>query len=617
MSIQTTWDITKGLPDPSAWFCNARGDVAPKGNYIAWRKSANPTNKSADTIRCCVPGGNLAAEDCYIVRIYQPYIREATFDYQKFREFPVDLTDKNNVKRLEQKIGRILQNLGVAYVDRAGLLYFTNDIPVSAWSTNFAGKEGIALNPWVLLQSNMDFLVRLVKKEVVHRALYRNLSELSNKIILNFTLDVLSMRVIAQTPFEKIDKVTVRLSEKLFNPKIYKQFPLLALCDCSLTADQVKKNLPSQIASIWCELYEPNKNGFLPSLKEIKPSALYFKIKALIDDIFVTSIQQHAGIPTTPTNYPFNVTPSNEIGQGQDKNTYHDDSVSCQFDKKNESLNSATRDSFKPRRFKNNRSWSNSVTNFWDEQIIQKKDFVEESLKEFAKKWRTEKLLEDLEGKLQQIVGRDEVEIKPYPEELTYDGQVMMALGISSPEVLPLYWNQDNSENNNRKKVAAFFDLSPSMQGLLPYMVRIVESVEQNCDVTFMRNLPRDEGGGTVKGAYGFSGTVRDITEDELAQMKKGKFKTGESTSFDEVLSHVLSRIEEDALDLVIIFTDGESGISSKENIETFNKSGRKMYRIYMSPYFGGDNNRKIESDLDELNGESFTLCLPPIDSKD
>lgn len=610
MAVTTLWDVQKGLPDTRAWFSNNRGDVKRNGNFICWPKNGS-TNVSRDTIRCCIPGGNLAAEECYIAKVDIPYVREATFDYQKFRDFPVDLNDKTNLRRCERKIGRILQNLGVAYVDRAGLLYTTNDIPVSAWFTNQSGKEGIALNPWVLLQTNMQYLTRLVKKEVVHRALYRNLSELSNKFILNFILDVLSMRVIAQTPYEKLDKITVRLSEKLFNPKIYKQFPLLALCDCSLTADQVKRNLPGTIANIWCELYETDKRGFLPSLKEIKPSALYFKIKALVDDIFIAGIAANAGNPLTPTNYPFNVTPSNEINQ----NSYNDNTVSTQFDKKNENLNNATRDSFKPRRFKNNRGWNNTVTQFWDEQIIQKKDFVEETLKEFAKKWRTERLLEEMEGKLQQIIGKDEVTLKAYPEQLTYDGQVLMALGISAPDVLPLYWNEDDSTSQNRKKVAAFFDLSPSMGHLLPYMVRIVESVEEQCDCTFMRNIPDDEGGGTARGAYGFSGSVRDISEEELEKMKKGQFKTGASTSFDAVLKHVLKKIKEDNIDVILIFTDGESGLASPDDIKEFNESGKKMYRIYMTEYYGDNRDKTlIKSDLDKLNGDSFTLCLPPID---
>jgi len=610
MAVETLWDASKGLPAPNAWFANNRGDSKKTGNFICWPKNG-AVQTSKDVIKCCIPGGGINAEDCYIAKVYMPYVRETPFDYKKFREFPVDLNDRMNERRCERKIGRILQNLGVAYVDRAGLLYTTNDIAVSAWFTNYQGKEGIALNPYVLLQTNMQYLTRLVKKEVVHRALYRNLSELSNKVILNFTLDVLSMRVIAQTPYEKLDKITVRLAEKLFVPKDYsKKFPLMVLCDPSLTPDQVKRTFPTAIANIWCELYEPDKRGFLPSLKEIKPSALYFKIKGLIDDIFVTSIQQGAMNPLTPTNYPFNVTPSNEIN----KTSYNDDTVSTQFDKKNEALNNATRDSFKPRKFKNNRSWNNSVTQFWDEQVIQKKDFVEETLKEFAKKWRTEKLLEEMEGKLQQIVGRDEVELKPYAEDLTYDGTIMMALGISSPEVLPLYWNKDDSETNNRKKVAAFFDLSPSMQNMLPYMVRIVESVEETCDCSFMRNQP-DAEGGTVRGAYGFSGSVRDISEDELEQMKKGKFKTGASTSFDEVLSHVLKKIKEDNLDIIIIFTDGESGIANNENIKEFNESGKKMFKIYMTPFYGDNRGKtKITSDLDKLNGDAFTLCLPPLD---
>ncbi len=610
MKINTQWDVAKGLPDPKAWFSNSRGELKSKGSYLTWPKSG-ATNTSTDTIKCTVPGGMLAAEECYIAKVYVKYIREATFNYENMRAYPVDLNNKLNLRRCERKIGRILQSLGVAYVDRAGLLFTTNDVATTAWYTNFQGKEGIAINPWILLQTNMNYLTRLIKKEVVHRALYRNLSELSNKIILNFTLDVLSMRVIAQTPYEKIDKQTVRLCEKLFNPKVYKQFPLLALCDCSLTPNQVKNNLPGPIADIWCSLYEYDKRGFLPSLKDIKPSALYFKIKALVDDILIVGLKDGATLATSLTNYPFNVIPSNEINQ----NTYNDDSVASQFDKKNEAMNNAVKDSFKPRKFKNNRGYSNSATAFWDEQIIQKKDFVEDKLKEVAKRWRTEKLLEEIEGKLQQIVGKDETILKPYPEQLTYDGQVLMALGISSPDCLPLYWNEDDTTSNNRKKVAAFFDLSGSMQHLFPYMVRIVDSIEDECDISFCRNVPDEEGGGTARGAYGFAGKVKDIDEKELENMKQGKFKAGGGTSYDQVLNHMLDKIKEDNLDVVICFTDGESVLNDPKKVEEFNNSGKKFHRIYMKEYYGDARDvTKVESAFDALNGESFTLCLPPID---
>jgi hypothetical protein len=611
--IEALWDITKGLPHAQAWFCNKFGEFKKNGNFIAWPKGGK---SSIDTVKCCVPGGNLAAEEVYIAKVYQPYIREATFDYAKQREFPVDLSDKLNKKRVERKISRILQNLGVAYIDRAKLIFATNNVSTSAWFTDYLGKEGIAINPWILLQTNMQYLTRMVKREVIHRALYRNLSELSNKIILNFTLDVLSMRIIAQTPYEKLDKITVRLAEKLFNPKIYKQFPLLALCDCSLTAKQAASQLPSQVLQIWDELYKPDSAGFLPSLKNIKPSALYFKIKSLIDEIVIVGLKEGATMGTSLTNYPFNVIPSNEVKEPSNQTlTLNDDSVAPEFDKKNNSLNQAVKSSFKPKKFKSNMSYSNSLTEYWNEQIFKKQDFADNRLKEFAKKWRTEKLLEEVEGKLQEILGKDTSKILPYPEELTYDGQIMMALEVSSPEVLPIYWNHDNDEINKKKKVAAFFDLSSSMQPLLPYMVRIVESVEEQCEMSFVRG-DNDAPNGTKRGAYGFSSKVIPLSEEDLENMKTGKLKCGVGTSYEQVLQYVHETVIKEDVDIVICFTDGLEGAISDETIAKFNATNKKFYRIYMKQYFGDDKDSiKVTSDLDRLNGESFTLCLPPLDS--
>lgn len=606
MQVKSMWDITKGYPHQTAWLCNNKGTPSKNGNFIAWPKDANGAPSTQDIIKCCVPNGLLAAQECYIAKIYRPYVREATFDYNKFKEFPVDLNDKKNQRRCSRKIARILQSLGVGYTDRAGLMFATNDVKVTGWLTNLQGKECIAINPWILLQTSTPKLIRLVKKEVVHRALYRGLSELSNKIVLNFALDVLSMRIIATSPYEKLDSYTVRLSENLFNPKIYKKFPLYALTDCSLTKAQVVKHLPSEIANIWIELYGSEKTGFLPSLRKLKPSALYFKIKSLVDEIFVQDLSK--GGEEFP--YPWNTLPSLEVGT----DTYNDDSVSTEFDKKNTSLNKAVRDSFKPGKFKNNRNWNNSVTDFLDEEIYQKKDFVDNKLKELAKKLRTQRLMEEMEGKLQEIMGNEETKIKPYPEQLSDTGKMMVALGISDPEKLPLYWNEDDSKSNSRKKVAAFFDLSPSMTRLFPYMIRLVESIEDSCDLALCRSDDKSEDG-TVKGAYSFAGKVREMTEEELKAMKEGKFKPGASTRFDEVIDHIVDKVNENNLDIILIFTDGEGGIKNQEKIEEFNKSGKLCYRIYMKEHYGdGRDMGNITSPFDKLNGESFTLSLPPID---
>ncbi len=101
MAVVTQWDISKGLPNVSgatqAWFSNNRGDTKANGNFITWPK-AGSTDTSKDVIKCCVPGGGIHAEDCYIVKVYMPYVRETPFDYKKFRDFPVDLNVVASVK---------------------------------------------------------------------------------------------------------------------------------------------------------------------------------------------------------------------------------------------------------------------------------------------------------------------------------------------------------------------------------------------------------------------------------------------------------------------------------------------------------------------------------------
>lgn len=608
--IKSQWDLNKSNPDPRSWRCNSDGRERAKGKYVAW-PVAGSTKNSPDVIRCVVPGGNLAAEDCYIAKIYVKYIREETLDYEFMMKNLVDLNDKKNQRKIKRKISRILQNLGVAYADRAGLIDASNDTASSAWVTDKNGKEAIYMNPWLLLKMNMSKLVRLIKKEVVHRALFRNLTNLTNKEVLNFTLDVLSMRVIAQTPAGRLDKQSVRLCEQLFNPKLYKKFPLLALCDCSLTPNQVKNNLPFEIAEIWRSLYDDCGTGRLPDLREIKPSTLYFKIKSLFDKVFGAAVKNgavNAGQDGSETNYPWNIEPDKQTADGA---TQNDTDASAEFDRKNAALNEGVRKSMVPRRWRNNRNFSNSATDFWNEQVVQKKNFVNDKLKEFAKKWRTEKVLEDIEAQLERIVGRDETEIKPFAEDLTYDGMVMASFGIS--QEIGLYWNKEDSLDKNRKKVAAFFDLSPSMTSLFPYMIRVVESVEEQCDVVFSRNLPKEEGGGTARGGYGFAGSVSVLDEDDMERMKKGELKAGASTCFNAILDHVFNQIEEDNIDIVLCFTDGLSSLT-EDRIQKFNESGRVFYPIYMTHYTGGKGDKhKVTSCLDDLNGESFTLCLPPI----
>lgn len=630
----TSWDISKPLP--KQYFpCDSFGKHNTHGKYVAWPiQGAGPNEISADTIYANVPGGTLAKEKCYIVKVVKPHVREKPFPYKFALENPVNLKDKKIARKLKNKLNTVLTKLGVSYVDRIGVITTQNDVAVTSWFVK-NGKEGVAINPYWVLKKDMHIVNRLIKKEVIHKALFRNLHELTNKPLLNFTLDIISMRIIAQTSFDRLDKQTVRLAEMLINPKVYKKYPLMALLDCSLSNEQAKK-LPASIYNIWAQLYKTSASGFLPSLSGIKISSIYFQLKPYFDDLTQENFGTNAGFNNEGkgreddkfggnANYPFNIEQTekgnagNQQGQGNGQ-VFKDSNLPPEGDRQTQRVEKNVRESFVPRRFKYARHYNNTLTDFWDTEVVHKKELTDKRLKDFAKKWRTQKLLETVEGKIKQTLQRENVKIDPYPQDLTDDGVMFMALGISG-NVFPFFFNHAPDEKNNRKKVAAFFDLSPSMTGFFPYMVKMVESLEQECDIVLARNAP-DEKDGYVRGAYGFAGNVSEITEEELEDMKKGKIKAGASTCFNSILKHVFSKIKEDNIDIVLCFTDGFSNLDASL-IDEFNKTNKLFYRIYFKHYSGtkklieDDEAEKLTdmtSDLDNLNGESFTLHLPYAD---
>lgn len=601
-------DTINKNPPKDGFLCNAFGKATAKGKYFAWPK-LNPCKfSSVDEILTQTPSGGLSNEICYIVKVTTPYKREDTINLKKYLDNPIDLTDKSMLKRINRKIQIVLSRLGVAFTDRAGAVEVTNKLPCSGWHAT-GGREGILINPHWVLRHDMQVLTRLIKKEVIHRSLFRNLYDLSNKRVLNFTLDVLAMRVIAQTPYGKLDKQTVKLAEKLFTTKIYKAMPFLALLDCSITAKQVKANLPPQIADIWIELYGEDPAGWLPPLNKLQPSALYFKIKAIVDEQKL----QGAEDGDKGFQYPWRTLVNNIVAteSGGDK-IQNNQNISPIPNHQSSSMNNGVRKSFIPKSKRYGMGFSNEFTDFWDENAVEKESFVTERLSAFAKKWRTKNLLENAEAKLIEKIINDTAKLEVYPEDLTDDSILFTVCGIT-PELIPFYWNKQNGENKNRKKIAAFFDVSPSTQPFWPYMVHIIDRIEQECDVSFMRNTEE----GVEEGAYTFAGSVKSLSKEEVEKMKQGGMPAGSSTCFDSVLSEVIKRIETDQLDCVICFTDGESSLS-KKHIEDFNKTGKTFHRVYFRMvYSGKEPTEDITSDLDALNGESVTLSLPPADKAD
>jgi len=608
MAVKTSISLDTVLKAPplNGFICNAFGKPNAKGKYFCWPIGAQTTLKSTDEILAVV-GNNINAERCYIVKLVTPYTREKTVDLKKYLDNPVDLSDKKVSRRINRKIQIVLNRLGVAFADRAGTVTASNKIACSSWYTH-GHKEGISINPHIILKNDMGFLMRIIKKETIHRALFRNLFELSNKRILNFTLDVLAMRCIAQTPYNKLDKQTVKLAEKLFTTKLYKEMPFLALLDCSITEKQVKSNLPPAYAEIWLELYGQDQYGFLPPLKNIKPSALYFKIKALINDLQLDGAEKGK----KGFMYPWSTLASNNITtDGGEQQNHRNENIPVSSTQQSASLENGVKKQFVPKHKRYGLGFSNEFSDFWEENVVQKESFITKELAEFAKKWRTKNLLENAEAKLVNRISNENVKIELYPENQTDDSILFSICGIT-PNLIPFFWNKVDGQKANRKRIAAFFDVSPSTQPFWPYMVHIMERIEEDCDVQFTRNTEH----GIEEGAYTFAGSVKSLSKDEVNEMKKGKMPGGASTSFESVLNEVLARIETDKIDIILCFTDGESS-ASEEKIKKFNETGKTFHRIYFNiNYKEGGQTREITSDLDKLNGDSITLNLPPADSE-
>jgi hypothetical protein len=268
-------------------------------------------------------------------------------------------------------------------------------------------------------------------------------------------------------------------------------------------------------------------------------------------------------------------------------------------------VETAIRKQLVPKRFRhiNWGDYCDCRTDFWDKYIIQPEDIYSEDLEEYAKKIHTNKIIEDVAGRVAEDF-RDDVVEEPWPEVLTEDGTMMAVLGFRPP-AFPFYQNVKGTFG--KKRVVVFYDLSPSMTLFFPYMCRMTDYLENNMDMFFARNVVGDPG------VIAFAGSIQELTKEQIADMRKGNLECGWSTCYDELVEYCIDKINTAEVDAIICFTDGESGVSA-ENIERFNQTGKTMYRVYFTEDQKYNKDRIVESDLDLLKGTSFTIRAPRTD---
>jgi hypothetical protein len=262
-----------------------------------------------------------------------------------------------------------------------------------------------------------------------------------------------------------------------------------------------------------------------------------------------------------------------------------------------------------------------SMDKYFNKFVYGKSESDTDALEEFVKKFETRQQVEEVCQHIHDAIS-EKPQILPYIDELSRHGVEMVILGVSDFEQMPLFWNKGDNLLH-KKKVCCYFDTSPSMSEYVPYMLHIAEFLDKSdaCEIA----------GGEFDGKYCFSEHVEGMTEEKWQQFIDGDVYGGYGTSFEGVVRHALDRIDEDKVDIIIVFTDGYSGIS-QQTIEEFNQTGKRCYNIYFATNGQGysynytrgrgyswqynDNNKlgdgeSITSPLDELEGDSFTIWVP------
>lgn len=583
-----------------------------------------------------------------IARLQYPEREQESLDTAKMKEELAtnpryDLRLPKTRARMRNRITSVYGRLGIQLTDALNITHVTPKVDTACWGTgNKEDEEFIFINPYLVAQRK-TFLSFVVQHEVMHRALYRGRRHLKDRELLNVVLDACIHRVLASTTTGKPSKAWRRFCEWLYPEESKKT--VLAICNASLDENDLRElaKVNPEYVRIWNEFYgvhtsedfeevtNPNTGRqrrkhltgqYVRTIKSTNPDDLYFRLVRQLNDQDRKAIQAfdiamgHAkngedgkqGSVTDGMN-PFGGTGKqiNFVGKTIVLRSEGAD-ISPDISRR---IEDAIRKSLVPKRFRHGISWRNwcdARTEFWDKWVKKPEDLHDEDLARYARRIKTEKLLDDVSGIIKRRFINDVV-MQPYPNVLTEEGVMMAIMGFRPPK-WPFFSNYEGT--TGRKRIVAFFDVSPSTYCFWPYMVRMIDTFENDFDLVMARNDHGDPG------AILFAGSIKELTKHEMQDMRRGAIETGASTSFNEVVEYAVEKIYTDEVDAIVTFTDGESAVS-QENIERFNVCGKSMYNVYFvkeSPNLR-NSGFQMQTDLDKLNGESFTLIVPPSDHLD
>lgn len=605
--------------------------------------------------------------------------------------------------KLQAKLARALSKIGLSWATYASIVDIRSklegiDVGTALWYYDpKTKKERVAIDPKMIEEYNVDEIGLIVKHELLHKAMYRNIVA-KDRALVNFALDAC------------INKILTLSAPKTmygFCRDFYKQQRTgpSAICNCSLT-EQEFDLLHKNLKAIWEDIY--SERGDMPTgLQQNRcynqevpdPLTIYNKIllaftrdqQQQIKKQYVYANDNGKSEETEETEQENNdeeeqdndedtereeagdnsesveEEESDESDDGDSKEEdEEDDTGEDQEDSGEEELDDESESDSGPEEEESEEDLEESnegteskdsegsdeddnsnieddveedkiqvrggsdgkrandkqsvkdevnsvrkvfeggycpygVSQILEKMVYQPQEANTKDLQSFIGTWQTLRQVEGIEATIYAEIA-SHIKFDPYPDGLSRTGLEYVALGVSGPDAIPLYLNQ-NDKRDSRKKVCCYFDTSPSMNPALPYMVHIAK---------FFEALEETQlAGGESAGKYVFSGDVEGMTPAEWNDMCNGEMKTGWSTDFDKVIEHANSLISDEDVDIIVILTDGESSVND-ENIQAFNNTTKRCYRIYFDCGHHGWGIKKtvngIESSLDQLNGSSFTV---------
>jgi hypothetical protein len=551
---------------------------------------------------------------------------------------------EEETKRLKNKLVRVISNAGLAYSSWIALVELVDSIPgfdTAAWVYNDKTKqEHIWFSRKLVKSLTVELLKLILRHEMLHKSMYRGLMAVGNKELLNFALDTCINKILWLSDPAGM----IKLGDAVWpDPKTRPN--VMAIMNPSITTAE-RHAMEPRIQAIYDRIWWKSMKGYhngVPVDKgetcrdywegtgtfgnDFVPDALnlYNLLAALLNAEDKKKIEEkYKFLSMGKKGGQGDKGKKKGKGQGQgqgggkpkkggkhvrggrfrfranDKGTLQGekgvaDQVLDEIRKQHEKIKSSGRGG--------GYSTLENLQDFFQQHIYNKTEADVRDLNDFIKRMETWKQVEGVTTNIYKNF-KARTTIQPYPHRLTRIGFELVALGFN--KIVPLYFNKIFSDQGGKKKVCCYFDTSPSMHSFIPYVVWMAEFFDncEECEIA----------GGKYRGRYGFSGTVKGIPMEAWEDFKNGRVRGGCSTSFEAVMKHACDRIENDDVDVVLVFTDGESGLSDA-TIERFNQSGKKCYAIYFAHKFGynhsrygQDENAGMTSDLDKLNGDSFTI---------